>query len=139
MHIEARLFEFLTAFFALTAVGYGVLTALYATGGIEWAGTTALVLTTGLTLLTGTFFRFVARRLDTRPEDYEDAEIADGAGELGFFSPGSWWPLLIALSASVTAVATALWLPWLLAAGVAFLLASVAGLVFEYYIGPDKH
>src|SRR5882757_2482422 len=139
MHIEARLFEFLTAFFALTAVGYGVLTALYATGGIEWAGTTALVLTTGLTLLTGTFFRFVARRLDTRPEDYEDAEIADGAGELGFFSPGSWWPLLIALSASVTAVATALWLPWLLAAGVVFILASVAGLVFEYYTGPEKH
>ena len=139
MHIEARLFEFLTAFFALVTVVYGVLTALYANGGIEWAGTTALVLTTGLTLLTGTFFRFVARRLDTRPEDYEDAEIADGAGELGFFSPGSWWPLLIALSASVTAVATALWLPWLLAAGVAFLLASVAGLVFEYYIGPETH
>ena len=139
MHIEARLFEFLTGFFALAAVAYGILTALYATGGIEWAGTTALVLTTGLTLITGTFFRFVARRLDTRPEDYEDAEIADGAGELGFFSPGSWWPLLIALSASVTAVATALWLPWLLAAGVVFVLASVAGLVFEYYIGPEKH
>jgi hypothetical protein len=139
MHIEARLFEFLTAFFALAAVGYGVLTALYATGGIEWAGTTALVLTTGLTLITGTFFRFVARRLDTRPEDYEDAEIADGAGELGFFSPGSWWPLLIALSASVTAVAVAMWLPWLIAAGVVFVLASVAGLVFEYYIGPEKH
>jgi hypothetical protein len=139
MHIEARLFEFLTAFFALAAVGYGVLTALYATGGIEWAGTTALVLTTGLTLITGTFFRFVARRLDTRPEDYEDAEIADGAGELGFFSPGSWWPLLIALSASVTAVAVAMWLPWLIAAGVAFVLASVAGLVFEYYVGPEKH
>ncbi|WP_319446322.1 MULTISPECIES: cytochrome c oxidase subunit 4 [unclassified Mycobacterium] len=139
MHIEARLFEFLTAFFALTAVGYGVLTAMYATGGIEWAGTTALVLTTGLVLITGTFFRFVARRLDTRPEDYEDAEIADGAGELGFFSPGSWWPLLIALSASVTAVATALWLPWLIAAGVVFVLASVAGLVFEYYIGAEKH
>jgi hypothetical protein len=139
MHIEARLFEFLTGFFALAAVAYGVLTALYANGGIEWAGTTALVLTTGLTLITGTFFRFVARRLDTRPEDYEDAEIADGAGELGFFSPSSWWPLLIALSASVTAVATALWLPWLLAAGVVFVLASVAGLVFEYYIGPEKH
>ena len=66
MHIEARLFEFLTAFFALVTVVYGALTALYANGGIEWAGTTALVLTTGLTLLTGTFFRFVARRLDTR-------------------------------------------------------------------------
>ena len=139
MHIEARLFEFLTAFFALSAVVYGALTALYAYGGIEWAGITALVLTTGLTLITGTFFRFVARRLDTRPEDYEDAEIADGAGELGFFSPHSWWPLLIALSASVTAVATALWLPWLLVTGVALVLASVAGLVFEYYTGPEKH
>ena len=139
MHIEARLFEFLTAFFALVTVVYAVLTALYANGGIEWAGTTALVLTTGLTLLTGTFFRFVARRLDTRPEDYEDAEISDGAGELGFYSPGSWWPLLIALSASVTAVGVALWLPWLLATGAVFIIATAAGLVFEYYTGPEKH
>jgi hypothetical protein len=139
MHIEARLFEFLTAFFALVTVVYGVLTALYANGGIEWAGTTALVLTTGLTLLTGTFFRFVARRLDTRPEDYEDAEVSDGAGELGFYSPSSWWPLLIALSASVTAVGVALWLPWLLATGAVFIIATAAGLVFEYYTGPEKH
>jgi hypothetical protein len=139
MHIEARLFEFLTAFFALVTVVYGALTALYGGGGVEWAGTTALVLTTGLTLITGTFFRFVARRLDTRPEDYEDAEVSDGAGELGFFSPGSWWPLLIALSASVTAVGVALWLPWLLATGAVFVLASAAGLVFEYYIGAEKH
>jgi Cytochrome c oxidase subunit IV len=139
MHIEARLFEFLTGFFALAAVVYGILTGLYAYGGIEWAGTTALVLTTGLTLITGTFFRFVARRLDTRPEDYEDAEIADGAGELGFFSPHSWWPLLIALSASVTAVGIGLWLPWLLATGAVMVIASAAGLVFEYYTGPEKH
>src|ERR1700748_3395021 len=135
MHIEARLFEFLTAFFALAAVAYGILTALYATGGIEWAGTTALVLTTGLTLITGTFFRFVARRLDTRPEDYEDAEIADGVGELGFYSPHSWWPLLIALSASVTAVGVALWLPWLIVVGAAFVIFSAAGLVLALHIG----
>ncbi|MET0452375.1 MAG: cytochrome c oxidase subunit 4 [Mycobacterium sp.] len=144
MHIEARLFEFLTAFFALCAVVYGTLTAIYGNGhdgntGIEWAGTTALILTTGLSLITGTFFRFVARRLDTRPEDYEDAEISDGAGELGFYAPHSWWPLLIALSASVTAVGVAMWLPWLLFAGVCFVLATVAGLVFEYYTGPEKH
>ena len=62
MHIEARLFEILTAFFVLAAVGYGVLTAMVATGGVEWAGTTALVLSAGLSLIIGTFFRFVARR-----------------------------------------------------------------------------
>jgi putative flippase GtrA len=139
MHIEARLFEFLTAFFAVCAIGYGTLTGIYAYGGIEWAGTTALVLTTGLSLITGTFFRFVARRLDTRPEDYEDAEISDGAGELGFYSPSSWWPLLIALSASVTAVAIAMWLPWMIFAGICMVLATAAGLVFEYYTGPEKH
>lgn len=139
MHIEARLFEFLTAFFALASVVYGVLTAMYAPGGIEWAGTTALVLTTGLSLIVGTFFRFVARRLDTRPEDYEDAEIADGAGELGFYPPHSWWPLMIALSASITAVGMAMWLTWLIVAGVCFVLVTVSGLVFEYHLGPEKH
>ncbi|CQD17412.1 cytochrome c oxidase subunit 4 [Mycobacterium europaeum] len=139
MHIEARVFEFVAAFFIVVSVLYGVLTALFATGGEEWAGTTALALTGGLALIVATFFRFVARRIDTRPEDYEGAEISDGAGELGFFSPHSWWPILIALSGSVTAVGIALWLPWLIAAGVMFILASVAGLVFEYYIGPEKH
>jgi hypothetical protein len=139
MHIEARLFEILTAFFVIAAIVYGALTAMFQYGGIEWAGTTALVLTAGLSLITGTFFRFVARRLDTRPEDYEDAEISDGAGELGFYAPHSWWPILIALSFSTAAVGAALWLPWLIAAGVVFVIAAVCGLVFEYYIGPEKH
>lgn len=138
MRIEARLFEILTVLFIVVTAVYGVLTSVF-TGEIEWAGTTALALTAGLTLIIGTFFRFVARRLDTRPEDYEDADIADGAGELGFFSPHSWWPILAALAFSVAAVGAALWLPWLIAAGIVFVLASVSGWVFEYYIGPEKH
>jgi membrane protein implicated in regulation of membrane protease activity len=139
MHIEARLYEFVTAFFVATAVLYGALTSMFATGGVEWAGTTALALTGGMALIVATFFRFVARRLDTRPEDYEGAEISDGAGELGFFSPHSWWPVMVALSGSVAAVGIALWLPWLIVAGVVFILSSAAGLVFEYYLGPEKH
>ena len=139
MHIEARVFEFIAAFFFVTAVLYAVLTALFATGGEEWAGTTALALTGGLALITATFFRFVARRLETRPEDYEGAEISDGAGELGFFAPHSWWPILVALAGSVAATGIALWLPWVIVAGVVFILASAAGLVFEYYLGPEKH
>ena len=144
MRIESRLFEFVATFFFVVGVIYAVLTGMFGTsggrvGGVEWAGTTALVLTGVMALIVATFFRFVARRLDTRPEDYEAAEISDGAGELGFFSPHSWWPILIALSGSVTAVGVAFWLPWLIAAGVVFVLASVAGLVFEYHIGPEKH
>ena len=139
MHIEARLFEFVSALFFVVTVLYAVLTAMFAPGGVEWAGTTALALTCGMALIVATFFRFVARRLDTRPEDYEGAEISDGAGELGFFSPHSWWPILVALSGSVVAVGIALWLPWLIVAGVVFILSSAAGLVFEYYVGPEKH
>lgn len=139
MHIEARLFEFVAAFFVVVTALYAVLTAVFAPHGVEWAGTTALALSGGLAMIVATFFRFVARRLDTRPEDYEGAEISDGAGELGFFSPHSWWPILVALSGSVTAVGIALWLPWLIVAGVVFILSSAAGLVFEYYVGPEKH
>lgn len=139
MRIEARLFEILTGFFLLAAVAYGGLTGVFAPYGLEWVGTTALVLTAGLSLIIGTFFRFVARRLDTRPEDYQDADIADGAGELGFFPPHSWWPILIALAFSTTAIGAALWLPWLIVSGVVLVLAAVCGLVFEYYVGPEKH
>src|ERR1700742_3623082 len=98
MHIEARLFEFVAAFFIFCTVLYGVLTSLFATACIEWAGTTALALTSGMALIVATFFCFLSRRLYTPPEDYEGAEISDGAGELGFFSPHSWWPIPIALS-----------------------------------------
>jgi hypothetical protein len=139
MKIEAKLFGFLTAFFVLATVLYAFCTAVWANGGVEWAGTTALVLTSGLGFIIWTYFGFVARRLDTRPEDYEDAEISDGAGELGFYSPGSWWPLLIALAASTVAVGVAFWLPWLIVAGAALVISSAAGLVFEYYIGAEKH
>lgn len=133
MHIEARIFEILTAFFVLSAIVYGVLTALFATGGLEWAGTVALLLSGGLSLITGTFFRFVARRLDTRPEDYEDAEISDGAGEMGFFSPGSYWPIGVAAAAALLSIALAFWQPWLIIVGIVVVIMSVAGLVFEYH------
>ncbi|ADG97530.1 Cytochrome-c oxidase [Segniliparus rotundus DSM 44985] len=138
MKVEARLFELLTGFFFFMAVVYGVVTA-YSRVGMEWVGVTAITLTGGLTLITGTFLRFIARRIELRPEDRVDAEVAEGAGELGFFSPGSWWPILIAGSAGIVAVALAMDLFWLLAAGAACVIATVAGLVFEYHRGPEKH
>ena len=90
--VEALIFNIIAVFCVVAAVVYGF-----------WAqepiGTTALVLSGGLTGLIGGFFWFVSRRIDARPEDRKDADIADGAGELGFFSPGSYWPFALALSA----------------------------------------
>jgi len=138
MKIEAKLFEVTTVFFVLVAIVYGTFTGLSRTG-IEWAGLTGIVLSAGLTLIIGTYFRFVARRLDTRPEDYEDAEISDGAGDLGFFSAGSFWPILLAASAAFAAISLAFFQPWMIAGAVVLILAASAGLVFEYHIGPEKH
>ena len=96
------------------------------------------MLTAGLSLIIGTFFRFVARRLDTRPEDYEDAEVSDGAGELGFFSPHSWWPLFVGLSAGLSALGAAIgW--WLFLIGMLCLVLTTIGFVFEYYRGEFAH
>ncbi|SIS20844.1 cytochrome c oxidase subunit 4 [Williamsia sterculiae] len=138
MRIEARLFELLTAFFFATGVLYAVCTGL-TSKNVEWVGTTGIIMTGGLTLITGTYFRFVARRVDIRPEDYDEAEVADGSGELGFFSPGSWWPIVIAGSAGMFAVAGATRNFWFVAVAVLAIIASAAGLVFEYHTGPEKH
>ena len=94
MHVEARLFEFLTAFFFVAAIVYVILSH-------EPAGSAALFLTGGLSLIIGTYFRFVARRLEERPEDDPDAEVSDGAGDVGFFSPGSYWPITLAFAAAL--------------------------------------
>ncbi|WP_067565196.1 cytochrome c oxidase subunit 4 [Nocardia acidivorans] len=138
MKVEARIFELLAVFFAIVGVVYAYFTAQSRTG-VEWAGTTAIVLTAGLAIIVGTYFRFVARRLDLRPEDFEEAEIADGAGDLGFFSPGSFWPILLAGAGSITALGFAFFQYWLIGVGVVCILAAAAGLVFEYHMGPEKH
>ncbi|MDQ4094272.1 MAG: cytochrome c oxidase subunit 4 [Actinomycetota bacterium] len=130
MRVEARIFELLTGFFFLSAAIYGV----WSIG--EPVGTAALTLTGGLTLIIGTYFRFVSRRVRMRPEDNADAEVSDGAGELGFFSPGSYWPFGIGLSATVVGIAVALGQWWMVAIGVAVVLLTVGGLVFEYHVGP---
>ena len=77
----------------------------------------------------------MSRRIDPRPEDLEDAEIAEGAGELGFFSPGSYWPFWIAVSATVTGAGAAMVEVWLMIVGVLMILFTVSGLLFEYYRG----
>ncbi|GAA2826358.1 cytochrome c oxidase subunit 4 [Crossiella cryophila] len=132
MKVEARIFEFITAFCFVAAIVYGFWAR-------EPVGTVGLVLSGGLTLLCGTYFRFIARRIDPRPEDEDDAEIADGAGELGFFSPGSYWPVGMAAAAAFTGVALAFFHIWLIALGLLAVLIMVGGLLFEYHTAAPSH
>ena len=66
----------------------------------------------------------VARRIDLRPEDRPDAEIIEGAGEIGFFSPGSYWPFGLALSARSSGLGLVFWMWWLIVLGLALTVIS---------------
>ncbi len=61
-----------------------------------------------LTAMVTLYLGFHASRMDPRPEDRKEGEIADGAGELGFFPPYSWWPLWCALALGVIVYGVAL-------------------------------
>lgn len=132
MRIEARLFWVLCGLFFVFAAGYGFWTWLDS-GTVEVIGTTALVLSGGLALIVSSYFSFIARRIDLRPEDRLDADIAEGAGELGFFSPGSYWPISIAAAAALAGFGVAFLEWWLVALGLVAVMFTVGGLLFEYY------
>jgi hypothetical protein len=135
--VEARTFLLVAVFCWIIAAIYGYWTDV-SQGRVEVAGFAALILSGGLLGIAGSFFWFVSRRIDARPEDRDDAEIAEGAGDLGFFSPGSYWPFGLALAAMVTGVGLAFIQVWLAVTGVVIILFMVCGLVFEYYIGGRK-
>jgi len=127
---EARIFLIIAAFCFVS-------TAVYAWWAREPVGIAGISLTGGLCFVIGTYFWFVSRRVEMRPEDNPEAEISDGAGELGFFSPGSYWPIGLAAGAALGGIAFAFFYPWLIAVSVVVILAMVAGLVFEYHTGPS--
>jgi hypothetical protein len=137
MKTEWRLFGTVAGFLLLVGILYAVWTNAQS-GRVEWIGTVALGLSFLLCAMCGGFFWFVSRRIDLRPEDRPDAEIADGAGEIGFFSPGSYWPFGLGLSATIAGTGLAFWMWWLIVAGLIAVIFSACGLLFEYYSGTRR-
>jgi hypothetical protein len=128
MRVEGYVFTFVAIFL-------GISTAIYWLTSHDPTGTTALALATMLAVLIGSYAIFTARRTGPRYEDRVDAEIEEGAGEIAFFSPHSWWPLAAAFSAAFTAAGWVFgW--WMFVIGVGMLLGSAAGFILEYYISP---
>jgi hypothetical protein len=118
-------------FFALVAPVYWVLSH-------DPTGTSALVMSTLLMALLGFYLAVVSKQIPDRPEDRSDGEIADGAGEQGFFPPYSWWPLFCACALAVCALGIVIgW--WLFIIGVGVGAVMVVGWIFEYYRGVHAH
>jgi len=138
---EAWVFGATTAFFLLVSPIYWIATAYggYLDGKGDWTGFTALAMTTLLCLMITVYLGFHARKMDARPEDSKDAEIADGAGELGFFPPYSWWPLWCSMCLGVMVFGVAVHAWWLFIIGAGFGVVALSGFVFEYYRGEHAH
>ncbi|WP_341927279.1 cytochrome c oxidase subunit 4 [Nocardioides psychrotolerans] len=138
MKSETWIFAICTVFLVLVTPAYWFVTAGSDQGG-DWTGTSALTMTALLTLMIALYLGFHAKKMDPRPEDRKDAEIADGAGELGFFPPYSWWPLWCAatLGAMVLGIAASAW--WMFIIGSVLGAIALSGLVFEYYRGEHAH
>ena len=132
MKAEAWIFVICSAFFVLVAPAYWFI-------AYDPTRTAALVMTALLCLLVTFYLGFHASRMEPRPEDRKEAEIADGAGELGFFPPYSWWPLWCAatLGVSVFAVAMGTW--WLVIIGLGLGTLALCGWIYEYYVGEHAH
>jgi cytochrome c biogenesis protein CcdA len=138
MRAEALIFAICTVFLVLVTPAYWFITSAGDTGG-DWTGTSALTMTTLLTLMVTFYLGFHAKKMEPRPEDRKDAEIADGAGELGFFPPYSWWPLWAALTLGTIVLGLAMTAWWMAIIGAVLGAVATSGLVYEYYRGEHAH
>ena len=127
MKANWKLFVGLSVFYAIMAVVY-----TYVTGANEPVGITGMILASCLAAMVGFYVWFTQKRIGFDiPSDDLNAEIADDAGELGFYSPHSWWPLPVAVSACAMGLSLVVgW--WLTLITLSALIVSIIGFVTEY-------
>jgi hypothetical protein len=151
MNAQAKMLWILCAFFIAADIIYvtwniiqhnnGYVTQLAGTEGggqgspVEWVG--ALVI--GLSAILSAFVAFYLGRTNKSvggllPEDRLDANIDDGDPEQGFFSPWSWWPIMLAAGGALLFMGIAIGV-WIAFIGAAITLISLVGWVYEYYRG----
>lgn len=131
MKTESWVFTALAFFVAVVTPVYWILSR-------DATGTAALIMTFLLVLMIGGYLALIGRRLDARPEDKKRGEIAEGAGELGFFPPQSIWPLFVALTFTLVCLGPVFgW--WLTILGFGAGAISLTGLLYEFYRGDHAH
>ena len=136
MKANIRVFWILAAFFFTSSAVYTVWSLLDSFHGrVEWVGTLAMA-------LCGALFSLIAFYLGRAhhaqggelPEDIPTSVIDDGDSEVGFYSPWSWWPMMVAAGAALVFLGIAIG-AWIAYIGAVLAFVSIAGWVFEYYRG----
>ena len=127
MKVEGLLFSAIAAFVAACTI-------IYWFASKEVTGTTCLALTSSMALLMGYYFLNTARRFDARPEDKPVTTVDDGAGTVGHFSPGSYWPVGMAAGGTLLLIGIPLGI-WISIIGGVVMLTFISGLLLEHYVG----
>jgi hypothetical protein len=147
MRANVILFWILAGFFLLATIAYTVWSWIFnaqelatqsITGPgtpIEWVGTVAL----GLCCVLAAFIAFYLARVQraqggTLPEDSPTANIDDGDPETGFYSPYSWWPIVLGASLGLIFLGLAVGI-WVSIIGVGVAVIALVGWTYEYYRG----
>jgi len=102
---------------------------------VEWAGTLAIGLSGILTLFIGFYLQIQYKNQGGElAEDRLDADIDDGDPEIGFYSPWSWWPVILASGAAIAFAGLSVGF-WVAFYSVPLILIGLVGWTYEYYRG----
>lgn len=145
MRANTNLFWILAAFFWLADAVYIVWNlvsyndvipnAITPTHPVEWVGVVSIGLAGILSALIA-FYVGATRRAQggELPEDRLDSEIDDGDPEIGYFSPWSWWPMVLALGTALVFLGLAVGI-WISFIGAPIAILAIIGWYYEYYRG----
>ncbi|QYF74846.1 cytochrome c oxidase subunit 4 [Cryobacterium sp. PAMC25264] len=136
MNANIKLYWILAVFFALLTAVYIVWSLVDPLHGrIEWVGTFGIALSGVLVAFVAFYLSQVHKAQGGElPEDTLSANIDDGDPELGFFSPWSWWPIMLAASAALLFLGLAVGF-WICFIAIGIGVISLTGWVYEYYRG----
>jgi hypothetical protein len=123
MKIEARFLVGVAIFFAIVGVGYWFWSG-------EQSGTAMLTGSFLLGLVPGSYYLWWSRRMKPRPEDRDDATVADGAGVIGTFPGSTIWPFVMGMGLFSATLAAVFGL-WLLALAFAAIFLAAIGYTVE--------
>lgn len=134
MKTNIGVFWVLAAYFIVLTIVYTVW-AVIDTGVIEWIGSIAIGLSAVLSMFIAFYLQVQLKNQGgVLPEDRLDADIDDGDPEIGFYSPWSWWPVLLAAGAGIAMLGMSVGI-WVALYGIPLVLVALVGWTYEYYRG----
>lgn len=127
----------MAAYFTIADIAYAIWSVLYF-GYLEMVATLAIGLLVILSLFIAYYLWSGMKRAGNLPEDNLTGNIEDDSGEVGFFSPWSWWPLMLGASGALAFASLAVgW--WMFFIAIPIAIVSIVGFVYEYSRGAHAH